>query len=243
MALTFNSDNPRKLILRDNYYYNDSLRVLDSFGGPSVYFHIEAIKSFGENFLSDRHIEMTYATLASWGMHRMGEAKAKLVNYDAFKKSILNNEEYLSTNKYLKWQDMNKDEYLEFLRGLKPVFQKLKVSSSNATLVANSKALHHFLPHMIPPIDRQYTVRFFKDTPTNFFNKKGGYKTITLPKGMDSHFQWFVDICYQMKKIFEQTKWSEFKLDDNSFNTSYPKIMDNLIMAYVKSFPKPNTKG
>jgi hypothetical protein len=35
------------------------------------------------------------------------------------------------------------------------------VSTSQTQIVAGSKMLHHLLPDLIPPIDRQYTFRFF----------------------------------------------------------------------------------
>jgi hypothetical protein len=75
-------NNEDELIMRLHYYYDLSIAVMKDFGGPSVYFHIQAIKEQATNFLSDRHIEMIYATLASWGMHRMGDpdqTKAKMV--------------------------------------------------------------------------------------------------------------------------------------------------------------------
>ncbi len=65
--------NEDDLITRLRYYYDLSLAVLKEFGGPSIYFHVQAIAEQGSHFLSDRHIEMIYATLASWGMHRMGD--------------------------------------------------------------------------------------------------------------------------------------------------------------------------
>jgi hypothetical protein len=37
----------------------------------------------------------------------------------------------------------------------------LKVSTSETQIVAGSKALHHALPDLVPPIDRQCTFRFF----------------------------------------------------------------------------------
>ena len=45
----------------------------EPFNGPAKYFPEEALKSCNEDFLSDRHIEMIYATLTAWGMHRLSE--------------------------------------------------------------------------------------------------------------------------------------------------------------------------
>ncbi len=41
------------------------------------------------------------------------------------------------------------------------VIAYVKVSTSRTQIVAGSKMLHHLLPDLIPPIDRQYTFRFF----------------------------------------------------------------------------------
>ena len=83
--------NEDDLISNLKHYYDLSLSVLKEFRGPSVYFHTQSIKEQEVSFLSDRHIEMIYATLASWGMHRMGDpdaTKAKMVEFEKFKQSI-----------------------------------------------------------------------------------------------------------------------------------------------------------
>lgn len=41
------------------------------------------------------------------------------------------------------------------------VIAHINVSTSRTQIVAGSKMLHHLLPDLIPPIDRQYTFRFF----------------------------------------------------------------------------------
>ena len=49
-------------------YYANSLDVSRDFGGPLVYFHIQTIQQQKHEFLSERHVEMIYATLALWGI-------------------------------------------------------------------------------------------------------------------------------------------------------------------------------
>ena len=83
--------NEKKLIENSEYFYEKSSRVLNDFGGPSVYFHIQAIAEQQKDFLSLRHLEMIYATLASWGMHRMGDpekSRTKLHSFESFSISI-----------------------------------------------------------------------------------------------------------------------------------------------------------
>lgn len=111
-------NNEDELIRRLSYYYDLSLKVLKEFGGPSVYFHVQAIKEQGTNFLSDRHIEMIYATLASWGMHRMGdpeETKAKMVEFDDFKHSISSQRDELKQFITLRMDSCTVEEYGRYI--------------------------------------------------------------------------------------------------------------------------------
>lgn len=73
-------------------YFAAADERLLSFGGPSVYFHQECPRAGDAGFLSERHLEMLYATLTAWGMHRMGDAgktKAKIAEWGAFRDSLL----------------------------------------------------------------------------------------------------------------------------------------------------------
>lgn len=76
--------NMEDLIKNLKDYYDKSLTVLSEFGGHSIYFHTQCIREQKEHALSDRHIELIYATLTVWGMHRMGApetTKTKLVEF------------------------------------------------------------------------------------------------------------------------------------------------------------------
>ncbi|MFQ5800635.1 MAG: hypothetical protein ACE5HH_02800, partial [Candidatus Hydrothermarchaeales archaeon] len=66
------------------------------FTGPSWYFHLRTMMHLRNvqlpNILfneEDPFYELLYATLASWGMHRMGSKGAKLVEYETFRDSII----------------------------------------------------------------------------------------------------------------------------------------------------------
>lgn len=164
--------NEDDLISNLNYYYDRSMTVLNDFGGPSVYFHTQAVREHDANFLSDRHIEMIYATLASWGMHRMegpSRYKSENVEFEDFKQSILSHSDDLQQARRLKMDSCTQEQYEQSIESLKEVYFSLKVSISNATIVAHSKTLAHILPNLIPPIDRQYTVRFFTQDNKDFF--------------------------------------------------------------------------
>ncbi len=236
------NNNENELITNLAYYYKKSLNVQKDFGGPSIYFHIQAIKEQENNFLSDRHIEMTYATLASWGMHKMGDptfTKAKLVSFSNFKNSIIRQKEDFEKLRDFKINSCTTFEYESYINQLEKIYYNLQVSISDATIVANSKTLAHILPDIIPPLDRQYSIRFFTQQKKRFFRKSGKYSSISIPKDITKQFSDFKDYCCRIKKMFDSCNNKIFSIDKESFNTSYPKIMDNLIMAFVKDVPKP----
>jgi hypothetical protein len=237
-----NARNEDDLITNIGHYYQRSLEVLKEFGGPSIYFHVQSIKEQEAAFLSDRHIEMIYATLASWGMHKMGnpdETKAKLVEYSDFRQSILRHRDLLHRLCSLQMDSCTQEQYQKYVDDLEQVYRTLKVSISEATIVAHSKTLAHILPNLIPPIDRQYTVRFFTQDNKHFFTKSGKFKLVSLPQGIDAQFADFKKYCCRIKMLLDRSDHHLFTIDKETFNTSFPKIMDNLIMAFVKDLPKP----
>lgn len=159
-------NNENALITNINHYYKRSLEMLKEFGGPSIHFHVQSIREQETNFLSDRHIEMIYATLASWGMHRMGDpadTKAKMVDFFDFKQSIVSQRRELQEFVPLRMESCTQEQYEEYFNKLKDIYCALKVSISDATIVSHSKTLAHILPNLILPIDRQYTIRFFTE--------------------------------------------------------------------------------
>lgn len=237
-----NMRNEDDLIINIDHYYKRSLEVMKEFGGPSIYFHVQAIKEQENDFLSDRHIEMIYATLASWGMHKMGDpeiTKAKMVEFPEFKHSIVKHRDRLQQLYSLRMDSCSQEQYGKHIDDLKQTYYSLKVSISDATIVAHSKTLAHILPNLIPPIDRQYTIRFFTQKKTEFFTESGKYRPVNLPQRLDAQFADFKKYCHKMKMLFDKCNQQLFTIDKETFNTSFPKIIDNLIMAFVKDVPKP----
>ncbi len=237
------TNNEKELIKNIASLYEQSLNVMNDFEGPSIYFHVQAIQEQKRTFLSFRHIEMIYATLASWGLHRMGDpkqTKTKMVKFEEFKNSLVNHQQSLASLRGTTMAGSSETDYRQALEKLNPVYSSLMVSLSSSTLVANSKVLAHVLPDLVPPIDRQYTIRFFTQEPKQFFNKEGKYTNVNLPPGKERQFSLFLEYCVRIKRILDRCDLQQFKLDPESFNTSYPKIMDNIIMTFIKEFPKEN---
>lgn len=192
----------------------------EDFGGPSVYFHQQALIECRHNFLSNRHIEMIYATLSSWGMHRMGQTKTKMVSFDIFKSSIM---KMASDLEDLRFLSLTQFDYIpnDLLEKIQHICFRLQVSISNSKIVGNSKALAHIIPNLAPPIDRQYSIRFFSKKLSNFkdINEEAGFYFCLLRK------------CYEFVRII---KFDSNIMIDTQFNSSLPKIFDNLLMIFLK---------
>jgi len=132
------------------------------------------------------------------------------------------------------------DVYASILKRLRLPYQSPNLSISETSIVANSKTLAHILPDLIPPIEWQYTIRFSTQEYRDFFLKNGKYKPVSLPNDRNNQFALFRKLCYAMKALLDQCDLDMFELNEDTFSTSYPKIIDNLIVAYVKNVPRPS---
>jgi len=220
-----------------------------NFSGPSVYFHQQAIiaahkgKFFGTERDREDHLKMIYAVLPSWGMHRMGDTKTKVINFGGFTSKIVAIEDDLRTL----WKDY-RNKTIAAVEGddlaliVKLIF-KIHVSESDSFLVSSSKTLHHILPNLFPPIDRAYSIRFMRRTHGNYYSSdfqisgtpkerkgKEEYLAKEFIIGMKAFIKDHEDImrCYLKDEDYEE----------GDFNTSLPKIFDNLIVSIVGPKPK-----
>tara|TARA_Y100000034_G_scaffold87295_1_gene104686 strand:- start:1982 stop:2278 length:297 start_codon:yes stop_codon:yes gene_type:complete len=88
--------------------------------------------------------------------------------------------------------------------------------------------MYHLLWDIIPPIDRQYTIRFFFDKSID--------SLLSKPKGKSEQFELFWDILIKVKEIIESDEFGRLDIDKSKwgFDTTPPKIVDDLIMIFVK---------
>ena len=143
--------------------FSDSQR----FGGPSLYFHQKTIERRREHhtmaslLADDVFFDSLYATLAAWGLHRMGPSKTKLRELPEIRESIRAEAARVDELAGLTINDVSDSERSSVVDRVWSILTRLQVSQAAVQIVANSKTLHHLLPELVPPIDRQYTFRFF----------------------------------------------------------------------------------
>ena len=105
----------------------------------------------------DEFLESLYVTLASRGMHRIGPQPAKLRDFESFSEGFLRHRDNIRALENTILADVADAAVEDLIARLWTIVSGLRVSPSDTQIVAGSKALHHVLPELVPPIDREYT--------------------------------------------------------------------------------------
>lgn len=201
--------------------YHDHFYKYVGFTGPSLHFHHRALSA--EN---DEKIEMVYAVLTSWGMHRMGRKGAKMNEFSIFGDSIRDCESLLVKFKGLKLEDCSEYDF----EPLVEIFEKLNPMYSEVKIVGVSKVLAHYLPDIIAPVDRQYTFQFIKQKPKDT-TLPGNWGELELLREL--HLKLFKPVAENKQFRTQADSWIGSK-EIFPWDTSIPKIIDNLIIGKLK---------
>ena len=203
--------------------YHQSYYKAETFRGPSLYFHQRALETRHEPG-SLTHLEYVYATLASWGMHRMGKKGSKMQGFDAFRistESLL--EKIFQAQKY-DYREMDDIKWSI----LESIFRGINIMASGTSIVGNSKVMHHMLPNIVPPIDREYTLWYLRGN-TNIKNDLN-YEW-QLMKEIISRF--FIPVAADTEFASKASTWISRK-NFYPWDTSILKVVDNLIIGSKK---------
>jgi hypothetical protein len=195
----------------------------ERFSGPSLYFHLKTLGclrnrgSATQAILSEDLFDWLYATLASWGMHRMGRGNTKLRDLDVIKASVRAQGASIASLQDLSLIELSPAAVTRVSHDLWILLSSLTISIAEAQIVANSKVLHHLLPKLVPPIDRTYTFHFF-------YNRN--MLTITEEEAFKEMFLRFHEIAIANRDLIK-------RLVGQGWNTSETKVIDNAIVGYV----------
>ena len=206
------------------------------FGGPSLHFHRRAISQVrshhdARDLLSDElYFEHLYATLASWGLHRMGPGKAKLRDFPVFMQNARSLLREVAALFRCSMLDLSEGEMRDAAKQVGEAIERHKraagLTEAESVLVANSKAIHHFLPDLVPPVDRAYTLMFF-------FNR-------TEPPGSEAEtfvemYPYFVDIAKRNEALIRAAvKICDSPCTRGDWNSGHAKVVDNALIGWVR---------
>jgi|ERR1035437_2296338 hypothetical protein len=196
--ITYNKDD-KKLLVKSQILYNQLINYRN--------------EKFSEEFIS-----LSYKTLESWNMNQRG---ARLSSLDAFQKSIIENRNRIIFLKKYKIETIDTSDFEFLKKELEYLFINLKlVEEGKPKLVTFSKTLHFFLPNLLMPIDRSYTLKFF-------------YESTDIPNhnNDDQQFEMYFDILLDFNQFVITNNFESYK--DDIFHRNIPKIIDNIIIKYV----------
>lgn len=193
------------------------------FAGPSLHFHYRALEEADKGLSG--FAESSYSMLAAWGMHRMGRGGAKMCDFAQYKESVRKawpRIELLRMTEPSTLTDAGWDD-------LRIAFHGIKAMQSAFSLVATSKVLAHALPALVPPVDRQYTIRFL-------------YGSKTLPKSIEGEWNllraflegFFYPVLQDQRFLRAFARW-QLRRDDYVWDTSRLKTIDNLVVGYLRN--------
>lgn len=188
------------------------------FTGPSLYFHRKALDA-SDVADNERYLEYIYATLVSWGMHRMGSGGSKMLTFEEFKNSVAGLNDEIRAARNINFQDILESDWAL----LEKIFKNLTIMRTGTSLVGNSKVMAHMMPNIVPPIDRAYTLRYLKE------NVKNGHEhEWLLMRNIIEKF--FIPIATDNNFATHAKNWmgdrKKYPWDSSPF-----KIIDNLIIA------------
>ncbi|MCK4828690.1 hypothetical protein KA005_73850, partial [bacterium] len=209
-------------ILVNTEKYHSAYYRAEKFKGPSLYFHRRSLEARRtEKF--ETFLEYIYATLASWGMHRMGKGGSKMQSFEVFIESIMSVESLIDEAESFDFRNIQSIDW--FL--LEKIFRNISVMASGTSLVGNSKVMAHLLPNIVPPIDRQHTLLYLYGK-TNIKNDLD--HEWKLMKEIIRDF--FVPIACNKAFLKKTIAWIDDQLSF-PWDTSVFKLIDNLVISVM----------
>ena len=179
---------------------------------PGRLLYIMAMSVPYKKRFEEEYFKHVYVTLKAWNMDSRG---AKLHDFEDFSESLQTNKNIFDKLQSKKIEDFCKID-TELLSDL---FENLKLSKTKSPLVTFAKTLHFFLPELIVPIDRKFTLAFFgKENQWTFRKKEKQFLVFCNIESAFSNFAASHDLM-----VYKDHEW----------NQNIPKILDNLIIGYT----------
>ena len=150
----------------------------------------------------------------------MGKNNAKLCEMSVFRRSIQSKMPALLAMENIRLTTIRPEQLDSLAEWLWDIIADLQVGVGAVKIVSGSKAFHHLLPELVPPVDREYTLRFFF-----------GNKNVTS----DNQNAKFLDI-FKAYVFVANSRWesiAEAMRRGGEMNTSTTKVIDNAIIGCV----------
>jgi len=154
-----------------------------------------------------------YQTLGAWGVGRRG---SNLIGQAEFGAALRAHRATLVEFGGLSIEDPSL-EIADVGDVLSSLCENLGIVDNISKIVPGSKTLHHLLPDLVPPLDRQWSGLFFMWQPS---------------EPQKAHGRIFIDAFSRLAGVAREVQPS--RLIDHRWNTSSSKVLDNALIGYCK---------
>lgn len=166
---------------------------------------------------SDAYLHAMYSTLEAWGMNTARGPNgrgSRMQEYDTFAASVRAHKGDIVALERVGLAQIDEDVAGK-LWGL---IEGMRLSQTKSQMVTGAKALHHLLPRLLPPIDREYTQAFFRYHNPQFQYNPERCFTLMLP--------YFARIAQRVDlgRHVGTARWA----------TSESKLIDNAIIGFCR---------
>ena len=169
---------------------------------------------------SDEYMCALYSTLEAWGMNKGKNSKygPKMREYDKFVYQVRKHKADIVALE-LEGKGVAQID-ADITRKLWWIIEGMELSCRDTQIVTGSKALHHLLPRLLPPIDLTYTGKFFHYYTSELRREKAFNLILRHFAQITREVKQKVDLAWYVRS--EQLDWA----------TSESKMIDNAIIGY-----------
>jgi hypothetical protein len=175
-----------------------------------------ASASVAEAVRSEEFLSSLYLTLRAWGLGTRGSSLASERRFAAALQSALAALEDLEDLAIDK-PDLPDDIPLRIWT----LIESLDITDNKARIVAGAKALHHLLPELVVPMDRQWTGQFFQLHAPEWQGLAANQRSVFLRM-----YRAFAHLA----RAVDPTQYAT----GEGWRTSRSKVLDNAVIGYCK---------
>tara|TARA_Y100000310_G_C20699915_1_gene828763 strand:- start:6174 stop:6857 length:684 start_codon:yes stop_codon:yes gene_type:complete len=185
--------------------------------GWYLYRMLNRLRKKGISIFSDEYLELVYVTLSAWNMNSRA---ARLNEFEKFKDIIRDNKKLINSLDNYQIDKLTEPDLEIVIKTLKKLFFNMKkICLQSSKVVTFSKCLHFLLPNLVVPVDGRYTLSFFKKSPI-------------IPKELEKQFELYKNMFLAFVNLSNKIDFSKYL--NQRWNENVPKVMDNLIIGYMK---------
>jgi hypothetical protein len=157
-------------------------------------------------------VEELHRTLYAWGIGKRG---SRLGSLERIHRALQDRLHDLEALDHLMLETMSERDAGSVVPPLFELVASLDIVDNDARIVAGTKALHHLLPDLVPPMDRAWTGAFF------------GWSTIDAQYRQEGTFsRSFLAMSWLARTV------QPSRLVGPGWRTSSTKVLDNALVGY-----------